>query len=160
MRPDLIHTRGPYWKHPVGKVSVFFLSWPNVHSSTYMQRWEAAGRFPQSGWQPMMGFLSATASILSELDESACQRQREECGWFSLAVGCLRETHPPSPQRRRRRKKASIQSLHKSVHDSLRWKTWSCDEAGDKQQPTGLPLLLRSPVQFQANQWCSYVRCD
>lgn len=85
--------------HTTGKVST--ISFVFTHHSFIYLRWrgEAAGRGAQaSSSQGEPGrFFSATTSILSELDDSASQRHRS-VGGFSPAVGCLRETHPPSPE--------------------------------------------------------------
>lgn len=102
-----------------------------------------------------MGFLSATTSILSELDDSACQRQRSVGGFLLRLAAYVKRI-----LRRHEKKK-----MHQSrVYTKLYTTVWDGKpEAAmpvDNQQPTGLPLLHRIPVRFKANQCCSYVRCD
>lgn len=151
----------PYWKHPPGKGQssgfLFFVfvftkrSFIYLHAVVRGSQQVTPEQVAANDGLPLSHHIHSVRVGWLSLSEA------EECGWFSLAVGCLRETHPPSPWKKKK--------MHQSrVYTKLYTTVWDGKpEAAmpvDNQQPTGLPVLHRIPVLFKANQCCSYVRCD
>lgn len=77
------HTTTTILNTSLGRSAQSFLFSPNTHSSTYVSGERQQGRLPgQVVANDGPGFLSATTSILSELDDSACQRHRSVGGFL------------------------------------------------------------------------------
>lgn len=96
---------------------------PSTHSSTYVSGERQHGRLPRPAVaNDGPGFLSATTSILSELDDSASQRHRSVGGFLlRLAAYVKRILH----RQKKKKKKCSNPLSIQTLNDKLEEKTLS-----------------------------------
>lgn len=99
-RLDLVNTQfTPHIKHFPGKVRAVSFVFTR-RSFIYLRwRWEAAGQGTRAGGSQWLAWLPLSHHIHPVRARWLSFSEAQECGRFSPAVGCLRETHPPSPKK-------------------------------------------------------------